>query len=336
MKFCLVDISNLMYRVCYGGKGDGIDDMVGMGLNLAILSMNKAFHKFGCQHVVACFDHYSWRKAINSEYKATRGINDTPENLQIKKTIQEAIEEFRQFLQDRTNVTVLISHGCEADDFIARFIQSHGQDSHIIISTDSDYQQLVAPNVELFDGVANKLTTVDGIFYQDMTRIPKDARVIYGEKWKTKLDKAGNPIQVEPAYMLFQKIMLGDISDNISRAAPKGVGQVALRKAFGSDLAIEKIMDTFRDDLPGRPTVREIHDRNKELIDLSCQPDEIKEILDQVISSSISKDRVSRVGIELIRFCKKHGLQRIMDSVEGYSKVFSAPYQSTQEQAWSI
>jgi 5'-3' exonuclease len=107
----------------------------------------------------------------------------------------------------------------EADDLIAGFILSHPEDQHIIISTDGDFAQLVAPNVKQYNGVMQVTTTHEGYFDE------KGKRVI--DK-KTNLPKA----IPEPQWLLFEKCMRGDTSDNIFSAYP-GVREKGTKTSVG-------------------------------------------------------------------------------------------------------
>ena len=64
---------------------------------------------------------------------------------------------FKEFVTDKTNCTVHIIRVLEADDPIAGWIQAHPNDDHVIISTDGDFAQLIAPNVKQYNGVSNTI-----------------------------------------------------------------------------------------------------------------------------------------------------------------------------------
>ena len=50
----------------------------------------------------------------------------------------------------------------EADDMIARFVHLHPEDNHYIISTDTDYNQLITDKVKQYNGVLGELATLGG------------------------------------------------------------------------------------------------------------------------------------------------------------------------------
>jgi 5'-3' exonuclease len=80
----------------------------------------------------------------------------------------------------------------EADDLIAGWIQQHPKDKHVIISSDSDFAQLVDANVKQYNGISNTLTTIDGYFT---------------DKGEPVLDKkTGQPKKApNPEWLLFEK-----------------------------------------------------------------------------------------------------------------------------------
>ena len=56
---------------------------------------------------------------------------------------------------------------------IAMFIESHPNDEHIVISSDSDYLQLIQDNVKIYDGVQNRIIIKDGFFKDDKNMTPE-------------------------------------------------------------------------------------------------------------------------------------------------------------------
>ena len=50
-----------------------------------------------------------------------------------------AFDELKTFFEEKSNCSVLRHERCEADGFIARWIQNHTEDNHVIVSSDSDF-----------------------------------------------------------------------------------------------------------------------------------------------------------------------------------------------------
>jgi 5'-3' exonuclease len=207
---------------------------------------------------------------------------------------------------------------------IAGWIQSHPNDSHVIISTDTDFVQLIAPNVKQYNGVMETTITHEGIFDA------KGKRVI--DK-KTQEPKA----IPDPQWLLFEKCMRGDTSDNVFSAYPgvreKGTkNKVGLREAYGDrdskGYAWNNMMLQRWSDHNGEEhRVLDDYERNRVLIDLSAQPAEIKTIIAETISTATGANKnISQVGIRLIKFCNLYDLKKISDQAQAYAEPLNARY----------
>lgn len=343
MKFCLVDANNMIHRARHVQQTNDIDVVVGMSLHTTFMSLNRVFHKFGSDHVVACFDTSSWRKVFYEQYKANRKENLTSVDKKVNESIYEVCNELSKFLDEQTNVTMLKHDLVEADDFIAHWIKKHPNDEHIIISSDADFKQLIAPNVNIYNGVTGELTTIDGIFFQDGQKDKKYPRkVYYGETWKQKLVKTkteitDDPVVVEPDWELFLKIMKGDKSDNIPAAHIPRYRTKKIREAFENPggAAWTNMMDGIYDreviEEDGLKhvkdiTVHDMYERNQLLVDLSRQPDEIIELMDQVIDDKINKPFKKQVGVRFLQYCGRYQLLKLAENATSYGKTLSARY----------
>ncbi len=70
---------------------------------------------------------------------------------------------------------------------------------------------------------------------------------------------------------------------------------------------------------------------NQQMIDLTQQPDDIKQIITQTITSATeSPKEVANVGIHMLKFCNKHELVRIRDNVKFYAEPFNARLRQDQ------
>jgi hypothetical protein len=72
--------------------------------------------------------------------------------------------------------------------------------------------------------------------------------------------------------------------------------------------------------------VRDAYQRNKTLIDLNAQPQEIKDIVDQRIRESVRVVITPQVGVHFMKFLGKYELEKISQNVEAYAKWLNAPY----------
>lgn len=226
MTYILVDTANTFFRARHTVRGDA-DIKVGMALHIMLNSVKKAWQDFGGSHVVFCLEGRSWRKDFYKPYKANRA--ETRAAMTVKEQEEdtlfwETFDTFKDFITEKSNCTVLRHSQLEADDLIAGFIQSHPHSDHVIISTDSDFHQLLAPNVKQYNGVAEETYTLEGIFDKK------------GKPVKDK--KTGEAKAVpNPEWLLFEKCIRGDTSDNVFSAYPgvrtKGSkNKVGLTEAF--------------------------------------------------------------------------------------------------------
>ena len=326
MTYILVDTANTFFRARHVVRGD-ISEKVGMSLHVLLNSVRKAWKDFNGTHVIFCLEGRSWRKDHYEPYKRNRQVARdalSPRDAEEDKVFWETFDDFKTFINEKTNCTVLQHKQLEADDLIAGFIQAHPNDNHVIISTDGDFAQLIAPNVRQYNGVSGITTTHEGYF---------------NEKGKSVIDKkTGNPKTApEPEWLLFEKCMRGDTSDNIFSAYPgvreKGTkNKVGLREAFAdrnskgynwNNLMLQKWVD--HEGVEHR--VLDDYNRNVKLCDLTAQPDEIKAIISEAISTEIGKQKnIPQVGIRLIKFASTYDLVKVTEQIESYADPFSSRY----------
>jgi len=73
--------------------------------------------------------------------------------------------------------------------------------------------------------------------------------------------------------------------------------------------------------------VLEDYERNRRLIDLSHQPNDIKQIIKETINTATQADKnISQVGIRLIKFCNLYDLKKIADQAQSYAEPLNARY----------
>ena len=156
-QYILVDTANTFFRARHVVRGD-VTTKVGMALHVTLASIMKAWKDFNADHVVFCLEGRSWRKDVYKPYKRNRQETRdalTPRELEEDKVFWETFDSFNEFIREKTNCSVLQHKQLEADDLIAGWIQHHPEDQHIILSTDGDFAQLLAPNVKQYNGVSN-------------------------------------------------------------------------------------------------------------------------------------------------------------------------------------
>lgn len=326
MTYILVDSLNMFYRARHVVRGDDIETKIGMAYHIMFNAINKAWRDFNGSHVVFCFEGRSWRKDYYTPYKRNRKeARDalSPREQEEDQRYFEAFDELKTFIEKRTNCTVLQHSNCEADDFIARWIQNHPNDEHVIISSDSDFYQLLTPKVSQYNGITNQHIRLDGV---------------YNDKGKPVIDnKTKEHKQIgEPEWLLFEKCIRGDTSDNIFSAYPgarkKGTkNKVGLLEAYedrnGKGFSWNNFMLQKWTDHEGvEHRVLDDYQRNRSLIDLTAQPDEIKAVLDETITNQVQKVPVSQVGIHFLKLCGKWDMQRVSANAEAHAEYLNAAY----------
>ena len=323
--YVLVDTANTFFRARHVVRGD-LDTKVGMALHITLNSIKKAWQDFDADHVVFCLEGRSWRKDFYEPYKRNRQVardKMTVTESEEDTVFWEIFDEFKNFVSEKTNCTVMQHKQLEADDLIAGWVQSHPNDNHVIISTDGDFAQLIAPNCKQYNGIQNVTITHEGYFDE------KGNRVI--DK-KTKEEKPAP----DPEYMLFEKCMRGDTSDNVFSAYPgvrkKGTkNKVGLIEAFAdkdkkgynwNNMMLQRWTDHNGDE----HRVLDDYTRNVTLCDLTAQPADIREIINTTIAENATPKEIQQVGMRLMKFCAKWDMQRIADQAQTYATPLQARY----------
>jgi 5'-3' exonuclease len=322
--YILVDTANTFFRARHVVRGD-LDTKVGMALHITLNSVKKAWNDFKADHVVFCLEGRSWRKDFYEPYKRNRQeARDalTPREAEEDKVFWEIFDEFKNFIGEKTNCTMIRHPQLEADDLIAGWVQAHPNDDHVIISTDGDFAQLIAPNVRQYNGVSNTTITHEGYF---------------DDKGKPVVDKkTKEPKEApNPEFMLFEKCMRGDTSDNVFSAYP-GVRKKGTKNKVGLIEAFEDkstkgfnwnnmMLQRWVDHNGEEHRVLDDYTRNVTLCDLTAQPAEIREIINNTIAE-VEPKAVKQVGMRLMKFCAKWDMQRIADQAALYSEPLSARY----------
>jgi 5'-3' exonuclease len=325
MNYLLVDGLNMFMRAKHvGGRGDSIDMKIGMAMHIMFNSINKCWREFDGNHIVLCLEGRSWRKDFYTPYKANRKVTldkRTPKEQEDDELYFEAYDDMVQFFANKTNCTVLRCETAEADDMIATWIQNHTEDNHMIVSTDSDFYQLLAPNVKQYNGTTDQIVTLEG--------------------WKNL--KTGDPVidkktgeekvPVDPRWVLFEKCVRGDSSDNVFAAYPgarlKGTkNKTGIREAYDDRASSGYNYNNFMlqrwvDHEEEEHRVRDDFIRNEILIDLTAQPDEIKELCITRMNEQKKTEPVSNIGIHFMKFCSKWNLQRMSDQAQTYSAMLN-------------
>ena len=327
MKYALIDTANTFFRARHvASRSSTLDEKIGMALHLTLASCNQIVRKFGIDHVAFCLEGRSWRKDYYEPYKKNRIVDtqsQTEAEVEENKMFWETYEKFTTFLRERTNVSVLRDPKAEADDLIARFIHLHPDDEHFIISSDTDYIQLITDKVKQYNGVTGQLITLEG-YFDDKGRIVKDK--------KTSEPK----LLGDPQYILFEKCMRGDATDNVFSAYPGVRSKGSTKKAGLMEAYADRtkrgytwnnmMLQRWVDHNEVEHRVRDDYERNRVLIDLTCQPDDVKLSVDTHIREGVRTMTTPQVGIHFMKFCGKYELTKISEQADTYAKWLNSPY----------
>jgi 5'-3' exonuclease len=321
MRYLIVDTANTFFRARHAAhRQSDTWDRLGFAIHVTLSSVNKAWREQQADHVVFCLEGRSWRKDYYEPYKKNRAVARAALSESEKEEEQlfwDAFDTLKSFLQDKTNCTVLVHDNLEADDLVAGWIQAHPEDHHTIISSDTDFHQLLAENVNQYNGIADELHTLEGIF---------------DKKGKPVIDKkTKEPKQIpDPEWILFEKCVRGDPTDNIFSAYP-GVRKTKLLEAFNdrnqrgfawNNLMLQRWVDHHGNE----HKVLDDYNRNRILVDLSAQPDNVKLNIIETIQSNSKPKKRPMIGAQFLKFCGKYDLIKLSESSSGFSEFLSEGY----------
>jgi 5'-3' exonuclease len=327
MRYVLIDTANMFFRARHGAfRASDTWEKIGFALHVTLMSANKVAQRFKADHVVFALEGRSWRKDFYEPYKKNRAVARaalTEAEQDEDKMFWETYDALTKYLAERTNCSVIQCPTAEGDDIIARWIALHPQDEHIIISSDTDFVQLIAPNVTQYNGISDEHITLEGYF---------DA------KGKAVIDKKKQEPKTipDPKWLLFEKCMRGDTSDNVFSAFP-GVRTKGTKNKVGLQEAFEDkdkqgynwnnmMLQRWTDHNGAEHRVLDDYNRNVALIDLTAQPQEIKDRVDTCIRESRSDKDVGQVGVRFMQFCGKYDLIKCSESADSFGRWMNETY----------
>lgn len=327
MRYLLVDTANTFFRARHAAhRQSDTWDKLGFAIHVTLSSVSKAWREQKADHVIFCLEGRSWRKDFYEPYKKNRAVARaalTEKEAEEDKLFWETFDALKTYLTDKTNCTVLRHESLEADDLIAGWIQAHPDDHHTIVSSDTDFHQLLAENVNQYNGIADELHTIQGIF---------------DKKGKPVIDKKTKEAKTipDPKWILFEKCMRGDTSDNVFSAYPgvrtKGTkNKVGLQEAYAdrdakgfawNNLMLQRWTD--HNDVEHR--VLDDYNRNVTLVDLSAQPDYARVWIAETIASGAVPKTTPMVGAQFLKFCGKYDLIKMSEQADSFVRFLEASY----------
>lgn len=204
----VVDALNLAFRYKHSGATDFAEDY--------LRTVNSLKKSYKASHVIIACDQgsSSYRKALSPEYKQNRKDKFAEQTDAEKAAFELFFEEFTntlEHIQANTDYPVLRFPGVEADDIAAYIVSKKSSlpfDDIWLISSDRDWDLLVAPGVSRFSYVTRKEVTLDN--------------------WNTHYE-------FSPEDYISIKCLMGDSGDNV--LGVPGIGPkraVALVSEYGS------------------------------------------------------------------------------------------------------
>jgi 5,10-methenyltetrahydromethanopterin hydrogenase len=140
----------------------------------------------------------------------------------------------------------------------------------------------------------------------------------------------------DPKWILFEKCMRGDSSDNIFSAFPgvrtKGSkNKVGLTEAYADKeskgFAWNNLMlQRWTDHNGEEHKVLDDYHRNVVLVDLSAQPEDIKVKIAETIATNAVPLQRPMVGIHFMKFCGKYDLVKMSERASDFNDFLGASY----------
>jgi len=254
------------------------------------------------------FDRSSWRKAYTLDelcisgkpYKGNRRQNMTPAEKEMLAKFVKHLNDFEDMMTKQTSVVCLAADGLEADDLVAGIVELYPDDEVIIVSADKDFVQLLrGENVKLIDPASGK-----------------DRRELLNEEYGGDVD-----------YFMFEKCIRGDTGDNVQSAFP-GVRKTRIKKAYNDSFERVNLMNETwsigakgTDDLK-EYIVKELYEENQLLMDLTEQPDPIKDRIRLTIKTAFENPG-EYSHFHFLKFLGKYELKNISKSIDNFVRMLS-------------
>lgn len=334
----IIDTLNLFFRAIHTVSPSlGIDAQTGMAVHTILNSVRKSWRMFDGELAVFAHEGKSWRKQHYPKYKLNRELlraMQTAREQEDSKILFEALGDLVSYLKTETNVRNIQCPVAEADDMIAIWVQTHPEDNHVIVSSDSDFVQLLKhPNVTIYNGVTDIIMTQEGVFNDKKQRLEFEVK----SDGKIKVGKVNEAFRPEPdwyEYAIFLKKIRGDKSDNIFSAYPgariKGTKNVVgIREAFEdrhskgfkwNNFFLQRWVNEDQEEM----VVKTQYELNHTLIDLEAQPEDIRSQCIAAINDEKDSLKVDNVGIRFMQFCGRWKLNKLSDSATDFAKILNS------------
>lgn len=301
--FLVFDGNNIFHKNYHVVKKHGTpSEAVDMAISQSFLDFKYYFEKYKPTMTMIAFDSKSnWRKDYTRSekchtdkiYKANRSEKMTKKEKEVKKLLDEAIQEIALFLKNYSKLIILWEDGLEADDMASGVCRIFGNSEYDIniVSSDTDYLQFYRySNVKIINPLAHG----------------KDRNLA---EWNNDAE-----------LFLFEKIIRGDRKDNVRSAYPR-VRKAKILEAYYDELKRTNMMnhifsETFYDEKVDDYVTREfvvndLFEENRLLLDLNAQPDNIRELIDSIVEREIVKKRKTNF-MKFLQLANRRELNNIL------------------------
>lgn len=337
-RYLIVDIAN-QFAINGFVQSNDITHKISAAITRTLATIAKLTKRFDCDRVVICCEGGSWRRDAYPQYKAHRRVKNstkTAKEIEEQEFFFAQTDLFIRTVNEKSNAIVLKCNKIEGDDFVARWIDTHPNDEHIILSNDSDFYQLLQDNVRIYNPSNDHIISNTCVLDEDDN--PAYVERVVTEKLNniSVKKKKSYPVSVpDSKYELFKKIVRGDAGDNISSAYPRAPekstkNKVGIKEAFldmnkkGLNWNMfmlkewEKIISVDDNGKPvlGKVTVKSEFSVNEKLINLRMQPDNIKDIMDEVIKEQEDKSIKRSIGIDMMKISNELELYQVSNNLQ--------------------
>ena len=265
----IVDLNQVMLSNLHMQIGNHTNAKIeeNMVRHMVLNSLRSYKQKFGEEYgelVIACDNTNYWRKQLFPYYKANRKKNQEKSELDWK-SIFECMNKIRAELKEFFPYKVIDIESAEADDIIATLVKEMcAVEDILILSGDKDFIQLHTNSIDL--------DTYQAVKQYDPTR----------KKWIT---------HDNPTRYLQEHILKGDSSDGVPNVlSSDNCFVVGERQKPLTQKKIDALIELGLDGKFDHQLARN-YSRNKQLIDLSMIPENIKVKVLESYNSQTDKNK---------------------------------------------
>ena len=300
-KLLVFDISNILYRTFFAHRN--VDDLTTAGLahHQALTTLHKYHREHKPDNVIMTFDRPNWRvdyslsdKCLSGKkYKGKRRQDMTPSEEERYNLFKQHLSDFEALMREHTAIPCMASDQLEADDLMAGVAQMfHETHDIVLVTADKDMMQLLRyPTVTLIDPATNTA--------RDLSEYSNDADLF-----------------------MYVKQFRGDTGDNVQSALPR-VRMTKILEAYNDPYVHTELMERTWTNADNKTfKVKELFEENKLLMDLTAQPNDIRELIEDTIVDSFDKPG-KYSHFHFIKFCGRYELKKITANIERYLPLLS-------------